>query len=403
MIKKITIQLLKPGMYVSDLNNHWVPSNNAARSGKIGSQATIEKIKKLGVKELYIDTEKGLDCPEGVPADEQKQVQAQQMDSLQTQSDAGMAGRRLSVVDERERAGVRYEAAKNVISEVLDGVKNHRSIDVVAVEETSEALLESLESNQHALACLSHIRSKDAYLLEHSVNVGILLGIFGRSLKLDAHTVKELVIGGILHDIGKILVPDHILHKPGKLDPEEWEEMKRHVTYGDKIMEVTSGLSDLSRSICRLHHERLDGTGYPHGLKESQIDRYGRMAAICDVYDAITADRVYHSGMAPDLALRKLIEWSIFHLDKNLVYDFIRCLSVYPVGTLVELSRSRAGVVIQANQRSPKHPVVRIFYSTTNRHQVKPVVVDLAVKDCPYDIIGTLDARQLGLDLGPFL
>lgn len=390
-------------MYVSDLHNHWVPKNNATRSGKIGSQATIDKIKKLGIQELFIDTEKGLDCPEGLPADEQKQVQAQQLDSLQVQSDVGGVGKRVSVIEEHDRASRSYLAARNVLDGVLNDVKNHQSIDVVAVEASSEALLESLESNENALVCLSHIRSKDSYLLEHSVNVGILLGIFGRSLRLEDSILKELVIGGILHDIGKILVPDAILHKPGKLESNEWEEMKRHVTYGEKILDVTAGLSDLSRSICRLHHERLDGTGYPHGLKESEINRFGRMAAICDVYDAITADRVYHEGIAPDMALRKLIEWSIFHLDKDLVYDFIRCLSAYPVGSLVQLSRNRAGVIIQANRGSPRHPVVRIFYSSTNRLQVEPVVVDLSRKGCPYDIVGTLDARQLGIDIRPFL
>lgn len=390
-------------MYVSDLNNQWVPSNNASRSGKIGNQATIEKIKRLGVTELYIDTAKGLDCPEALPADEQKQIQAQQLESLQLQSDAGTAVKRVPVSQERDRAEKRYQQARTVLDDVLNDVKNHQSIDVAAVDQTSEELLESLNTNENALACLSHIRSKDTYLLQHSINVGILLGIFGRSLRLEHNVLKELVIGGILHDIGKVLVPDSILHKPGKLEAEEWDEMKRHVTYGEKILDVTAGLSDLSRSICRLHHERLDGTGYPRNVAGDQIDRYGRMAAICDVYDAVTADRVYHTGMAPDMALRKLIEWSIFHLDKDLVYDFIRCLSVYPVGALVELSGSRAAVVVEANRRSPKQPVVRMFYSTVNRIQVEPELVDLAKKGCRYDITGTLDARQLDIDVMPFL
>lgn len=403
VIKKILIGMLKPGMYVSDLNNQWVPSNNASRSGKIGSQATIDKIRQLGVTELYIDTAKGLDCPEALPADEQKQVQAQQLESMQVQSDAGTAVKRVPVTQERDRAEKRYQQARTVVNDVLNDVKNNQSIDVAAVDQTSEALLESLNTNENALACLSYIRSKDTYLLQHSVNVGILLGIFGRFLRLDPRVLKELVIGGILHDIGKVLVPDDVLHKPGKLEPEEWEEMKRHVTYGEKILDVTAGLSDLSRSICWLHHERLDGTGYPRNLPGDQIDRFGRMAAICDVYDAVTADRVYHTGMTPDMALRKLIEWSIFHLDKELVYDFIRCLSVYPVGTLVELSGNRAAVVIEANRRSPKHPIVRVFYSTANRLQVAAEVVDLARKDCRYAIVGKLDARQLDIDVTPFL
>lgn len=402
LIKKISIDHLKPGMYVADLNNQWVPKNNASRSGLIKYQATIDKVRALGVKELYIDTSKGLDSPEGEPVDAIKQLQAEQFDSIVIQSGA-QASARPSVEQEHERANRSYQQAKSLISDILEDAKKGNSVDAEAVDETAAELITSLNANENALACLSHIRSKDQYLLEHSVNVGILLGTFGRARRLDESTLHQLVAGGLLHDIGKILVPDQILHKPGRLEAEEWEEMKRHVDYGEEILDKTAGLSDLTRSICRLHHERLDGTGYPRMLKDKDINIYGRMSAICDVYDAITADRVYHAGMSPNDALKKLIEWSIFHLDKELVYDFIRCLSVYPVGTLVELSNHRAGVVIEANRRQPKQPRVRVFYNTQHQHQIEPQVVNLADAKAKVDIINTLDARALKLDITPFL
>lgn len=402
MIKKISIAHLKPGMYVADLNNQWVPKNNASRSGLIKYQATIDKVRALGVKVLYIDTTKGLDCPEGEPVDAVKQLQAEQFNSIVVQSGA-QAAARPSVEQEHERAHRSYQQAKSLISGILQDTKEGKSIDSDAVDETAAELIVSLNANENALACLSHIRSKDAYLLEHSVNVGILLGTFGRARRLDESTLHQLVAGGLLHDIGKILVPDHVLHKPGRLEAEEWEEMKRHVNYGEEILDKTAGLSDLTRSICRLHHERMDGTGYPRNLKGPDITEFGRMSAICDVYDAITADRVYHAGMSPNDALKKLIEWSIFHLDKELVYDFIRCLSVYPVGTLVELSNHRAGVVIEANRRQPKQPKVRVFFNTQHHHQVESQVINLADTKAGVEIINTLDPRAINLDITPFL
>jgi HD-GYP domain-containing protein (c-di-GMP phosphodiesterase class II) len=389
-------------MYVADLNNQWVPKNNASRSGLIKMQSTIDKVKSMGVTEIYIDTEKGLDCAQGTPVDAVKELQAQQFETISTQSGTS-AKQRTSVEKERENAEKKYTQARNLIGGVLDDVKTGKAIDSAAVDDTAADLIASLDANENALACLSHIRTKDEYLLEHSVNVGLLLGIFAKARRMNAKATQELVAGGLLHDIGKILVPDEILNKPGKLEAEEWEEMKRHVDYGEQILDVTPGLSDLTRSICAMHHERLDGSGYPRNLPEEKITEAGRMSAICDVYDAVTADRVYHVGMSPNDALKKLIEWSIFHLDKDLVYDFIRCLSVYPVGTLVELSNGRAGVIIEANRRQPKQPLIRMFYNTRHQHQIEPQVVNLASKQSDIEIINTLDARSLGIDIKPFM
>lgn len=389
-------------MYIADLNNQWVPKNNASRSGLIKHAAVIAKVKALGVEHLYIDTEKGDDCPEGVEVDADKQLQAEQFDAISEQSGAGSVGRR-SLADERERAEKHYDQARKLVSKLLEDAQAGQSLDVEAVNDTAADLISSLNANENALACLSHIRSKDEYLLEHSVNVGLLLGVFGRAKRLDDQTLQDLVSGGLLHDIGKILVPDSILHKPGRLAEDEWAEMQRHVTYGEQILDITPGLSDLTRSICALHHERLDGSGYPRALNAEAISTYGRMAAICDVYDAITADRVYHQGMSPNDALKKLVEWSVFHLDKDLVYDFIRCLSVYPVGTLVELSNQKVGVIIEANRRQPKLPRVRVFYDLKAADTQPPVELDLAIHTPPIDIVNTLDARALDLDIRPFL
>jgi HD-GYP domain-containing protein (c-di-GMP phosphodiesterase class II) len=399
LIKKITVKQLKVGMYITDAYNQWIPSGATSRKGKIKNQETIDKIIHLGVEILYIDTEKGIDCPEVEEFNPtiESQLRLQQTSEQVMQSGVA-APNKVSLKEERGRAEKLHSQAKEMIGGVLEDVKNGKGIDAQVITNMAEELSASLDRNSNALSCLSRIREKDAYLLEHSVNVGIMLGIFAKSLKMERAIISELVTGGILHDIGKILVPDEVLNKPGKLEADEWEEMKRHVTYGERVLDQTEGLSDLVRSICRLHHERLDGSGYPRNLKSEEISLYGRMSSIVDVYDAITADRVYHQGMAPNDALKKLIEWSVFHLDKELVYAFIRCVSVYPVGTVLELSNGRAGVVIQSNPTQPKRPLLRVFYNVRHQHYIEPYTLDLASGRIEDTVVRTIDTREWGIN-----
>ncbi len=402
MIKKVHVNDLRVGMYITDANNTWIPEQNARRRGMIKSAKTIEQIKKLGVSELYIDTSKGMDAPDVARAAAIAQVREEHLDSLRLQS-GNLPQKILPAAQARAHAEKVHSQAKQLIGSLLQDIRTGRSIDTQAVGELSDELIVSLDNNLDALSCLTRIRTKDEYLLEHCVGVGVLLGIFARNRNVDRAQVKELVTGGLLHDIGKIFVPDAILNKPGKLDPDEWEEMKRHVVYGEKVLDASPGLSDLTRSICALHHERIDGSGYPRNLSANQISEFGRMAAIVDVYDAITADRVYHKGMSPHEALKKLVEWSVFQLDKALVYDFIRCISIYPVGTLVELDNGHAGVVVEANHGSPIEPVVRVFYTLRHKHYIDPYVLNLASAKNERTIVGVVEPRDLGINEMDFL
>ncbi len=407
MIKKIAINQLAVGMYIAEANNDWIPAGATVRKGVIKSADTIEKIKKLGEDFVYIDTEKGIDSAgqEGLGGHTVSMPPHQNRQAKKARQSGVAASMRptTSLKEERERAGKLHSHAKELIGGVLDNVKNGKGVDARVISNMADELTDSLDRNVNALSCLSRIREKDSYLLEHSVNVGILLGLFARSMKYDRTRIAELVTAGILHDIGKILVPDEVLNKPGRLEDDEWEEMKRHVVYGEQVLSQTEGLPDVARTVCVLHHERLDGSGYPRNLKGQDICRYGRMAAIVDVYDAITADRVYHKGVSPNEALKKLIDWSVFHLDKDLVYSFIRCVSIYPVGTVVELDTGCAGVVIEANPIHPKRPILRVFYNVRHNHYLNPYVLDMSSGRTTEEIVGTVDTGELNIKVGDFL
>lgn len=383
-IKQIAVQNLTVGMYISD-QSEGVADGKILDKGFIKREETIKKIQSKGLTHVWIDVDLGEDSEFAVPL----------------LKDGPSSSPRTSLDDEMEKAQKVYGEARGLIDDIMMNVKMGRAIDVAPVEDLADDINNSVLNNPNALQCLSQIREKDKYLLEHSVNVGILMSIFATYMGFDKKLVKELTTGALLHDIGKIRVPSKILNKPGKLTEDEWIEMRLHVVYGQAVLNQSEGISNVAKSICALHHERLDGEGYPIGFKEHQIDLYGRMAAVVDIYDAITATRCYHEGKSPFEAMKILSTLGGTHLDKSLVYSFIRCLSVYPVGTLLELGNGKVGVVIEVTPRLPNKPIIRIFYNKKHKRYESPSVVNLAKSD--HKVVATWHAEELGVQVGDFL
>lgn len=182
-------------------------------------------------------------------------------------------------------------------------------------------------------------------------------------------------------------VPDRILNKPGKLSESEFEIMKSHVDHGRRILGKTLGLSPISISIAAEHHERYDGSGYPQMLKGDEISLYGRMASIVDVYDALTSKRIYHNGIEPAEALKKLLEWSDYHFNTLLVHSFIRNIGIYPVGTLVRLESGSLAVVVEQHHEDLLHPKVRVIFNCNSLSYTPPRDIELAKPGCMDRII----------------
>jgi len=202
---------------------------------------------------------------------------------------------------------------------------------------------------------------------------------FGKHLGFEMQVLKEVGIGALLHDVGKTIVPPTILNKEGKLSEEEFVMIKKHAEYSRKLLEQTHGISDTAITMAGQHHERMDGSGYPLCIKGDEISYYSRAVAIADVYDAMTSIRCYHDKCPPTEVLKKMYEWSSYHFDRTLVEQFIRCVGIHPVGTLVRLESGLIGVVLQKGEKSLMQPVVRIVYNTKNRSFVRlPYEIDLA-------------------------
>ncbi|WP_100637930.1 HD-GYP domain-containing protein [Marinobacter salexigens] len=401
MIKRIPVSALKVGMYITDLNNDWIPHNTQRRRGVIKREQTIEKIRKMGVQFVYIDVKKGKDSQDSETAAE---VDARNETELQKTGEQKPGVRpRVPLSEEMVNALGVHTEAQELVNSFMNSAKLGAPVDVAPIHKLADELQNSVTRNANALGCLGRIREKDNYLLEHSVNLSVLMTIFGQYRKLSADVMHQIVVGALLHDLGKVLTPDDVLHKPGRLTPEEYEVMKLHARHSRDILSATDGIGELTVITAAQHHERMDGHGYPEGLKGDQISIYGRMVAIADVYDAITADRVYHKGMTPTQGLKKLLEWSGDHLDPALVRQFIRCLGLYPVGSLVLLDSGRLGVVVETNEGDQRLPVVRVMYHTKFRMPITVTTIDLSKAGNQDRILRAVDPQQYRIDVRKFL
>ncbi|WP_412503787.1 HD-GYP domain-containing protein [Shewanella indica] len=381
---KLPVTRLGIGMYVSAIENNGQLA--VANAGQIRSRQAITKLSNSGIRFVWVDVERSSDS-----CGLKKQRPVCDNHTRKTSVNPELA---------RGQAKQLLTEAKGLVRKVLSETFEGKAIEVEPFAALADNMIESVMLDSDAMKCISALRSKDAYLLEHSVNVAFLLITFGKYLKLDREMLRQLAIGGILHDIGKIKVDNKILHKPGKLTPEEFEHMKLHQAYAIEIMEQAKGLSQVSKDVCLMHHEKLDGRGYPRGLTGDALPLHGRMSCIVDIYDALTATRCYKEAMSPAAAFKILLSLTPFHLDESLVYEFIRCIGVYPVGSLVQLSDGRVGIVWESKDRDVLHPIVKCFYSLKFKRYTDVTMVDLQKSDLNID--RGVSPSSLDVDPKPF-
>ncbi|MBW8190025.1 HD-GYP domain-containing protein [Neiella marina] len=390
-MKTIPISELKLGMYITEIAK--CRSNFVLKKpGFVTSQGSIDALVGKGVELLSIDPSKVLPGREPAAAKPAAETPKTRYDQAP-----------VSVELEMEQAKALYSQAKQLQKKAFRDMEQGHKIDVDAFKDMSEGLIDSVFRNPQALTMMTRIREKDQYLLEHSLNVGILLGVFGRYLKLDEGLISELVTGGLLHDIGKIRVPEEVLHKPGKLTSEEFEIMKRHVLHGrDIIQENEVTLPAVTMEVVLQHHEQLSGTGYPHRLMGDQISRHGRMTSVVDIFDALTGERVYKKAMLPTAALSIIRSMAPDKLDQELVNAFIRCINVYPVGTLVKLQSGRLGIVTEVNEKAPTKPMLKLIYNAKHNRHIQVEMLNLAHIDSD-KIVSAEKPEAHGLDLKNYI
>ncbi|MCY9835652.1 HD-GYP domain-containing protein [Aeromonas media] len=386
----IPVNQLQPGMYVIAIASQ-TGAMEIAQTGLVTTRQQVDVLIRRGVLTVKVDLARSK-----LPGIAQV-ISPSPAHSAGSVRPAGSGeGRELKI----RRL---YQEARELQGKFIRHLKAGEPIDITPLAAVAEEMVDTMFTHGDAMLCLARIRAKDAYLMEHSMNVAILLANFGRYLGLDRSVLKELTLGGLLHDVGKIMTPDEVLNKPGKLTDEEFGVMRQHVVHSYDILSNTAGITPTMLEVAANHHERLDGTGYPQRLKGDQLSLYTRMSGIVDVYDAVTADRVYKQGMQPTQAFRILLKGINQHFDAELVTKFIKCMGVYPVGTLVQLSNQRLAVVMQRNEQQPLKPVVKVIYHTTQRHYLEVQWLDLARNGGQESIESTVDPKEFGINLANFV
>ncbi|MCC6878640.1 MAG: HD-GYP domain-containing protein [Rhodocyclaceae bacterium] len=375
-IKKIPVSRLEPGMFIHDLNCGWMDHPFLVTRFKLESERDLMKIREAGLREVYIDTALGRALDDAPTVAEAEQELDRQMRQLAEANDAAEPDS--PTREELARAHKIHSEANLIMRNVMRDARLGEQVHVEQLQPLVDKMAGSILRNSGALLSLSRIKNKDEYTFQHSVSVSALLIAFCRGLGHDEGTLRRAGMGGLLHDVGKMKTPDSILNKPGKLTDEEFAVMRRHVVASREILEITPNISPTALQVAAQHHERYDGSGYPNRLKGEEISLIGQMAAIVDVYDAITSDRVYHKGMAPTEALRKLYEWSKFHFNPELVHAFVKVIGIYPVGTLVRMESGRLAVVVEHRKSNMLQPLVRVMFDTKRNYHLKPEDVDLS-------------------------
>ena len=383
MIVEKQLTELKIGHYVTKIANQ-KGNFSLSAPGHIKSNKVINSLKNKQVISVFIDDSKTKPDPTSTKKTESKTKD------------------RAKITAEIKEAKALFNESKGIQKKLFAQALSGMTVDLAPVLKVTNKSVDAIFNNPDSLACMINIREKDEYLLEHSVAVAVYITIFAHHLKMSKEVVQHLSVGAFLHDIGKIKIPDEVLNKPGKLTDEEFIIMKTHANHSIDIIEKTPGINKLSLEVAALHHEKLNGEGYPFQVKGKDISQYGRMIAICDIFDALTANRVYKEGFTHNKAfsiLRELAKSN--HLDISLVDHFIKCIGVFPIGSLVQLESKKIAIVEQRNDNSPIKPKVRSFYSVNLNQYVETQDIDLS--ETNDSIVKSVRAEEFDLDMNTII
>ena len=256
------------------------------------------------------------------------------------------------------------EVAYNTVQKISEYIGNDKStyLQMGQVRNCILKMIDDLLYNHDILGNLTEIRGYDDYSFHHSVNTTIISLVMGIGSSYGENQLLELGMGVLMHDVGKIKIPDIILNKVTPLTEEEFEEIKRHTVYGYEILRQNQDISLLAAHVAFQHQEKWDGSGYPRGLKGKAIHEYARIAAIGDVYEALTSKRVYRGPMEPYQAYEYIMANSGTHFDPKTITVFAKKIAVYPTGSGIILSNGQRGNVVKQNAVFPNRPYVRMLY-----------------------------------------
>jgi putative nucleotidyltransferase with HDIG domain len=395
MLHKLRVTDLRPGMYVADLGLSVLEYPHVyPRAGLLRSTQQIEDIIDKGFTEAFVD-------------EEQSTVAVGTQESFGDLAGNAAPEKKALVLpsprvvhEHMEQAITMYASAIETTETLFSSLEKGKALPVESVYAVADSVVGSIMNDNLTLATVTKLQAHDNYTFAHSVNVSVLATMFSRHLDMEESALQQVAVAGLLHDIGKIAIPNKLLNTARQLKDDEFEVMKQHPLAGYEALKATAVPKTVKLAVLE-HHERYNGTGYPYGKKGDEISLMGRILSLVDVYDALTSKRAYKPPLIPYTAVSFLYSQRGQHFESALVDRFIQCVGVYPVGSVILLRSGEIGVVYLANPASPLRPVVALVMDAQGT-RIPLRLVDLnaapgmKVKSC-------LDPVQAGVNAGSII
>lgn len=382
MIRRIDVKDLRPGMRVAEMQSDLWQAHPLlfSEAGVLRTWGAVRTVRDAGFTFAFIDEP---DKPNG---------------KLTVRGE-------VELTQEVERARTVYAEAAGIAHHAFVRAAAGKSLDVEPPRQAVEGIKDSVSRNPDALHCLARLTPLEGHLATHSVNVSVLCVVFGTYLELPREEVLELGLAGMLHDLGKAMIPRTVLEKKTSLTIAEFEKVKGHCLHGMSILHDRKGVSKRLKQAVVEHHERYDGSGYPLGLSGSGISPFARYIALADCFDAMTSKRTYKQSILPSKALSLMFQQRGSQFAPSDVERFIKCVGVYPTGSLVRLTDGRTAVVYETNPDLPLSPIVNVVMDQ-RLQPVMPKVINLADEGSAagsVEIASSLCPDGMGMDMGQLL
>ena len=385
---RVPTSQLRVGMYVNSFCGSWLQHDFFRTSFLIDSPKVVERLQASGLEAVMIDLSRGLAPAARSDASAAAETSTEAHSAAGTPvepaaevvTEAPKAAKQKPLAplsEEMDKARDVRRMVRNTVESLFRDAQLGRNLDAQRIDTAVRSVHESLDRNPGALLSLVQIKRADEYTYMHSVAVSALMAQLAKTLGMNEAEQHQAATAGLLHDIGKVGVPNEILNKPGRLTEDEFKAVRNHPRNGYELLARGGEFDEVALDVCLHHHERIDGRGYPDRLNGDQMTRFAKMGAICDIYDAISSNRPYKSAWTPFESLRQMASWGKGHLDPDIFRAFVQSIGVYPVGSIVKLKSNRLAIVTEQNINQLRNPVLKAFYSTQLHERIEPRFIQL--------------------------